>query len=67
MEKLRLDLVQQAFTFLALGQVAHEADELPLPFKHDLPDREFHRECTAILALAHDDTSDADDAPLSGR
>jgi hypothetical protein len=54
------------FTFLAPGQVPHEANELPLPFEHHLSDRELHRECAFIRSLAHDDAPHPDDLPFSG-
>ena len=52
MEQLRLHLMEQPLTVLTLGQVTHEADELPFPFECNLAYRKLHRECAAILSLA---------------
>jgi len=62
----RLYLVEQLLTFLTLGQVTYESNELPLPLEQDLAHRQFHREGAAIVALADDHASHADDVPLAG-
>ena len=66
MKELRLHLMEQPLTLLTLGQVTHEADELPFPFVRDLAHRKLHRECVAILSLADDDAPHANDLSLSG-
>ena len=58
--------MKQPFTLLTLGQVTHEADELPLPFLRDLANRKLHRECAAILSLADHHAPNADDPPFAG-
>ena len=65
-KELRLHLMEQPLTLLTLGQVTHEADELPLPFLLDLAHRKLHRECAAVLSLADDDAPTPMIRPLAG-
>ena len=39
MEKLRLHLMEQPLILLTVGQITHEANELPLAFERNLADR----------------------------
>ena len=66
MEQLRLHFVEQPLALLTLGQIAHEADELPLPLEQTSPTDKLHRKRAAILALADHDTPHADNAPFAG-
>ena len=69
-----LPIANQAFLERQLAWLAgHGVDDvvlslgyLPDAFDAHFPDREFHGERTAVLALAHNDAADADDAALAG-
>ena len=67
MKQLRLQLMEAVLVLLPLGQIADESDELPLPGEQDLAHRKLHRKRAAVLALADDDPSLADDPALAGR
>src|SRR5581483_7759456 len=66
MHELGLQLLQSRLGLLPFGEVADEAGEEPLIARAHLADRELHRECRAVAALADDNAADADDASLPG-
>src|SRR5690606_9069848 len=65
LDQLRLQLVQALFDFLTLGNIAYEAREHASTTQAHLADRKLHRKGRAVLALADDDTTDADDPFLA--
>jgi hypothetical protein len=64
--QLRLQLLQPGLGLLALGEVADEAREIALAAGAHLAHRQLHGKGGAVLTLADDHTSDADDPPLAG-
>ena len=66
MNQLALQFLQSGLGMLAFGQVADEAGE-EAPFGHrNFADGELHRKGRAVLTLADDDPTDADDPALAG-
>ena len=63
----RLQFLQPGLGQLLVGQVADEAGEVVFVGQSQFADRQVHGEGRAVLALAHHDTADADDAALAGR
>ena len=60
-----LGLAQFLLDLSAGCEVPDEAREETLPGKVNLPDGQFHREHSSILALRADEASNADDAALA--
>ena len=67
MDQFRLELLEAGFGLLPFGEIADEASEEALIARAHLADRKLHREGRAVLALADDDATDADDAALAGQ
>src|SRR6185503_11506408 len=66
MDELRLQFLQSSLGSLPLGQVAYESgEETPVAGVH-FADGKLHGESRPVSPFADHDTSDADDAPLSG-
>ena len=59
--------MEPPLTFLTVGQVTDEANELRLSCLSDLAHGKLHREGAAVLSLADDDAAHANDPPLAGR
>ena len=66
MDQLGLQFLESRLGLLPFGQVADEAGEEALIAHVHFADGKLHGKGRAVLALADNDTADADDAPLVG-
>src|SRR6188508_3553306 len=65
MNELGLELLKPRLGALSFRQVANEACEVSPVARFHLADGELYRKRRSVLALAHNDAADADDAPLA--
>jgi hypothetical protein len=63
--ELGLQLLEAGLGLLMFGEIADESGEIGYPTGLHFANRKMHRERGAVLALARDNSANADNVPLA--